>query len=175
MTRENGNRQDPDGEMPELPQTGNGAEGDGGTGEALAVQSVTVPEGVDEEPERFAKMVLAAGFRMLDCSWNESARRVGVDASTLRRWRQRAAWRDSWEAAVELAADKWFSETDIEARRAVLRAIRSGDRVPAQWFLERTDDRLEKAEGQRQAQAVNIEVNLAGPDAGGREIEVEAS
>lgn len=128
---------------------------------ALASKSASVPEDVDEPEDRWQGMLLVAGFRMLGRSWKRCAELAGVHEATVHRWRRR----DSWGQAVEEAADEWFTEMDLEARRTMLEAVRDGDRVAAQKYLERTDERMApQQQQQEQSQGVQVIVHPTGAD-----------
>lgn len=96
-------------------------------------------EGSDDRPAgNWEARVHAAYCRMCGKTQEETAQRVGFTARTIRNWE--AA--DSWSDACDEARDRWMQDLIVEARSAVLQAVKNGDMIRGLQILERVDDEL---------------------------------
>lgn len=128
--------------------------------DALAGSSLTWPETEQEPPESWPEWVLAAHLLRLDVDKVDVAAVVGVDRTTLWRWRKD----ERWETARQVAKELWAEHAEDLADWVVLKDLREGDGVMARFVKKHLDPRFQERGGQQQDQTVTVEVNMAGPD-----------
>lgn len=136
------------------------ADAEGGE-DALAGASLSWTETEQEPPESWPEWVLAAHLLRLDVDKVDVAAVVGVDRTTLWRWRND----ERWQIARQMARELWAEHAEDLADAVVLKDLREGDGVMARFVKKHLDDRFQDRGGQQQGQAVKVVVNQPGPDA----------